>query len=42
MLIAFVGLEASPVIVVEAVFEPLWRYFFHKISNLAIVIPVLH
>ena len=42
MLIAFVSLEASPAIVVVAVFEPLWRYFFHKISNLAIVIPMLH
>ena len=42
MLIAFVSLEASPVIVVVAVFEPLWRYFFHKISDLAVVVPVLH
>ena len=42
MLIAFVSLEASPAIVVVAVFKPLWRYFFHKNSNLAIVVPVFH
>ena len=42
MLVAFIGLEASPVVVVVAVPEPLRRDFLHKVSYLAVVIPVLH
>ena len=42
MLVAFIGLEASPVIVIVAVPEPFRRDFLHKVSYLTIVIPVLH
>ena len=42
MLVAFVGFEASSVIVVVTVLEPLWRDFIYKVSYLAIVVPVLH
>ena len=38
MLVAFIGLEASPVIVVVAVPKPLRRDFLHNISYLAVVI----
>ena len=42
MLVAFVGFEASPVIVVVAVPEPLRRDFLHNVPYLAVVVPVLH
>ena len=42
MLVAFIGFEASPVIVVVAVPEPLRGDFLHKVSYLAVVVPVLH
>ena len=42
MLVAFVGFEASSVIVVVTVLEPLWRDFIYQVSYLAIVVPVLH
>ena len=42
VLVAFVGLEASSVIVVVAVLEPLWRDFIYQVSYLAVVVPVLH
>ena len=42
MLVAFVGFEASSVIVVVTVLEPLWRGFIYQVSYLAVVVPVLH
>ena len=42
MLVAFVGFEASSVIVVVTVLEPLWRDFIYQVSYLAVVVPVLH
>ena len=42
MLVAFVGFEASSVIVVVTVLEPLWRDFICQVSYLAVVVPVLH
>lgn len=42
MLVAFVGFEASSVIVVVTVLEPLWGDFIYQVSYLAIVVPVLH
>ena len=42
MLVAFVGFEASSVIVVVTVLEPLWRDFIYQVSYLAVVAPVLH
>ena len=42
MLVAFIGLEASPVVVVVAVPEPLRGDFLHNVSYLAVVVPVLH
>ena len=41
MLVAFVGFEASSVIVVVTVLEPLWRDFIYQVSYLAVVVPVL-
>ena len=42
MIVTFVGLEASSVIVIVTVLEPLWRDLLHKVSYLAVVVPVLH
>ena len=42
MLVAFVGFEASSVIVVVTVLEPLWGDFIYQVSYLAVVVPVLH
>ena len=42
MLVAFVGFEASSVIVVVTVLEPLWRDVIYQVSYLAVVVPVLH
>ena len=42
MLVAFIGLEASSVIVIVTVLEPLWRDFIYQVSYLAVVVPVLH
>ena len=42
MLVAFIGLEASSVIVVVTVLEPLWRDFIYQVSYLSVVVPVLH
>ena len=42
MLVAFVGFEASSVIVVVTVLEPLWRDFIYQVSYLAVVVPVIH
>ena len=42
MLVAFVGFEASSVIVVVTVLEPPWRDFIYQVSYLAGVVPVLH
>ena len=42
MFVAFIGLEASSVIVIVTVLEPLWRDFIYQVSYLAVVVPVLH
>lgn len=42
MLVAFIGLEASPVVVVVAVPEPLRGDFLHYVPYLAVVVSVLH
>lgn len=42
VLVAFVGFEASSVIVVVTVLEPLWRDFIYQVSYLVVVVPVLH
>lgn len=42
VLVAFVGFEASSVIVIVTVLEPLRRDFIYQISYLAVVVPVLH
>ena len=42
MLVAFVGFEASSVIVVVTVLEPRWGDVIYQVSYLAIVVPVLH
>ena len=42
MLVAFIGFEAPPVVVVVAVPEPLRRDFLRNVSYLVVVVPVLH
>ena len=42
VIVTFVGLDASSVIVIVTVLEPLWRDLLHKVSYLAVVVPVLH
>ena len=41
MPVTFIRHEATPVVVVMAVLEPLWRDLFHKAPEFSVVIPVL-